>query len=94
MKHLVKPIKYMFGIMYILFKIVSFVLCCIMFTIWNFSFSFYTELYEEFFDSFFVSYVFTMERWRYSTLSDFLNDNKCYTYSEFYKEKKNKNNVV
>ena len=87
MKHLTKPFKYLIGILFILFKCMMFSFFFIALLIWNFDLSFFTELHEIFFDSFYVSECFNMGLYRYLTLTDYVNDNKCYIYrDEFFKE--------
>jgi hypothetical protein len=75
------PIKYIVGVLFILYKIIAFIPVFIIAFIWNFNLKFYTELHEMFFSSFYVSYVFALEQYRYLTLSDFVYDRKCYIYA-------------
>ena len=77
------PIKFILGIVYILYKAVAFVLVSIIYTIWSFDFSFYKDLYKEMFDTFFMSHVINLENWRYITFSDFIHNRKCYDHSDW-----------
>lgn len=87
MKHLFKPmgvlLKYMLGIMWIIYIHVTFVILCVLLFIWYFNFSFFLELQEEMSASFYIHRILGLERWRYLTISDFVHDNKCYTFKEF-----------
>ena len=83
MKYLVKPFKYLIGILYIIFKILVFCMCILILLLWDLNFSNFKECYNEFFEVFYIEKCFDFERYRYDTLKDFVNSNKNYDFKGY-----------